>query len=438
MKKLFILLILLPVVSNAQIITTIAGTGTSGYTGDGGAATSSQLNQPFGIAVDFTGNIYFADRSNNCIRKIDATTGIINTISGNGTAGFTGDGGPATNAQLDHPTGICLDHSGNNLYIADAFNNVIRKIKFSTNIINTAIGKVTGGYSGDGGPATNAELSHPTVLWLDDSDNVYIGDYLNSVVRKVSKATGIITTFILGCPYFPGICRPMGICQDNIGNLYLADDLSCRVMKKNGASDTLQKIAGVSIPGSYTGDGGPATSASLNTPSGIVLDPFNNIYIADMNNHRVRIINRVSGIITTIAGNGTIGFGGDGGPATNAQVAGPVGLCFDTSGNLYITQEGKIRKVSNVYDPAPLAIRPNAKSNFNIFPNPSTGKFTVQQNNPNNNEIRIYNVLGQKVYENLQPVQSENIDISSQPEGVYFLNIKSESAILKQKIIINR
>ena len=262
----FLLSLLLCIAStqelNAQsctpIINTIAGNGTEGYIGDGGAAIAAELYYPYGVAVDGNGNVYIADEYNNRIRKVSAA-GIITTVAGNGTAGYSGDGDTATLAELNHPVGVAVDGSGN-VYVVDGQNQCIRKVSV-TGIITTIAGNGTSGYSGDGGPATAAELWYPIAVAVDVSDNVYIADYGSNRIRKVSAA-GIITT-----------------------------------------------IAGNGTAG-YSGDGGAATSAELYNPVGVAVDGSGNVYESEVNNNRIRKVS-AAGIITTIAGNGTAGFGGD-------------------------------------------------------------------------------------------------------------------------------
>ena len=282
-------------VVNGQI-NTVAGNGTPGYSGDGGAATSAELNAPHGVAVDSAGNLYIADLSNNCIRKVTATTGMITTVAGNGTAGYSGDGGAATSAELYNPFGVEVDSSGN-IYIADIGNNRIRKVTATTGMITTFAGNGTAGYSGDGGAATGAGLHFPISVAVDASDNIYIADSYNQCIRKVTATTGIITT-----------------------------------------------VAGNGTKG-YSGDGGAATNAELNTPDGVAVDVSGNIYIADANNNRIRKVTASTGIITTVAGNGTRGYSGDGGAATSAELYSPtaVAVDVDVSGNIYIADDANNR-----------------------------------------------------------------------------------------------
>lgn len=265
------------------IITTIAGNHTMGYSGDGGAATAAQLHGPWGIAVDTNGNVYFSDKENNAIRAV-SKDGIITTVAGNGTKGYSGDGGPASAARLYHPLGLCLGRDGA-LYVADNSNTVVRKIA-PNGIITTFAGNNRAGYSGDGGAATAASLYNVRALAADTAGNIYISDTWNSVIRKVNEQ-GIISTYA--------------------GN----------------------------HTRSYKGDGGPATAAGLNYPVGIALDAEGNLYITDNFNHAIRQVT-ADGKITTIAGNGTKGYSGDGGPAVAARFNHPSGITI-SNGQLYVS-----------------------------------------------------------------------------------------------------
>ncbi len=290
-------LLLLPLLCPAQgVISTVAGNGTAASAGDGGPATSASFH-PNGIALDSAGNIYISDLSTNVIRKVN-TAGIISTVAGNGKTTFSGDGGPATSAALQlssNHDGIAVDNAGN-LYIADFGGNRVRKVDTS-GIIRTVAGNGTLGFSGDGGPATSAALWHPSGVAVDSAGNIYFSDSTNARIRKVDT---------------------------------------------NGAIST---VAGNGSFGS-SGDGGPATSASLFQPDSVALDNAGNIYVADQNSNSIRKI-YTAGIITTIAGNGNFGFSGDGGPATSAMFAGPYSATVDNAGNLYIADYGnhRLRKV---------------------------------------------------------------------------------------------
>jgi PKD repeat protein len=333
-------------VSVRDTITTLAGTGTAGFAGDGGQATSAQLNLPTGVAVDGQGNLYIADYVNHRIRKV--SSGIITTVAGTGTAGYSGDGGQATSAQLDYPFGVAVDAQGN-LYIADQVNQRIRKV--SGGIITTVAGTGTAGYSGDGGQATSAQLNNPIGVAVDGQGNLYIADYMNHRIRKVSS--GIITTVAgTGTAGYSGdggqatsaqLDGPVGVGVDAQGSVYIADQGNQRIRKLSGGIITT--VAGTGTAG-FLGDGGQATSAQLNSPFGVAVDGQGNLYIADASNHRVRKVS--GGIITTVAGTGTSGYSGDGGQATSAQISEPVGVAVDGQGNLYIADydNQRIRKVS--------------------------------------------------------------------------------------------
>jgi sugar lactone lactonase YvrE len=280
-------------------LTTFAGNGASGFSGDGGAATSALVNQSRGIAIDSSGNVYIADTLNQCIRKVN-TSGIISTIAGIGQSpGFSGDGGPATSAQLTNPAGLVFDSSGN-LYIADSDNQCVRKVDTSGTISTFAGIGESPGFSGDGGAATSAQLYYPYGLVFDSSGNLYIADGGNSCIRKVNTS-GNISTFA-GTGELPG----------------------------------------------FSGDGSAATSAQLYYPRGLTFDSSGNLYIADSVNSCIRKVN-TSGIISTYAGiGGSYGYSGDGGAATSAQLGGVNDVAIDLSGNLYIADydEYVLRKVN--------------------------------------------------------------------------------------------
>jgi sugar lactone lactonase YvrE len=331
------------------IITTVAGKGAAGYSGDGAAATNATLYYPYGVAVDAAGNLLIADTSNSRIRKVDIN-GIITTVAGNGTSGYWGDGGPATSASLN-AIGIAVDAAAN-LFISDALGDRIRKVG-TNGIISTAAGNGTQGYSGDGGPATNASLYFPCNAALDVAGNFFIADYYNNCIRKVGT-NGIISTAAgKGAAGYSGdgaaatnakLNNPAGAAVDAAGNLFIADQSNNRIRKVD-TNGIITTVAGEGAAG-YSGDGGAATTASLNAPNDVAVDAAGNLFIADFANFRIRKVG-TNGIITTVAGRGTRAYSGDGGAATSASLSGVEGVKVDAAGNLFIADTGnnRIRKV---------------------------------------------------------------------------------------------
>jgi len=344
-------------VSYAQIIITIAGNHAAGYTGDGGLATAAELYWPTGVAFDPAGNLYIAGYYNNCIRKVNSS-GIISTVAGNGTTGYTGDGGQATNAQLDLPQGVAFDAAGN-MYIADYGNSRIRKVN-TLGIISTIAGNGNSAYSGDGGQATAAELNGPIALTLDATGNLYIADMYNHRIRMVNTSGIISTVAGNGTGAFSGdggpataaeIFMPNGVVVDAFGNLYIGDTQNARVRMVNTVG-IISTFAGNGT--SYSGDGGLAIAAGIQYPQGLAFDAAGNLYITTAGDEHIRMVNP-SGIISTFAGNGTNGYTGDGGPATSAELYNPSGVACDAAGNLFIADydNNVIREVSMCLLPTP-------------------------------------------------------------------------------------
>jgi uncharacterized protein (TIGR03437 family) len=322
-----------PVLEGQQYtISTIAGNGSRGYSGDSGPAPAAQLNQPAAVALDSKGNLYIADSANHCVRMVSG--GNITTVAGNGTSGYTGDGGAATKAELNNPAAVAVDSSGN-VYIADTGNNVIRKV--SGGNISTFAGNVGNsgnppGYGGDGGPANNLGVlfSAPAAVTLDSAGNLYIADSGNGLIREVTG--GNINSVAGSGSTATKLTHPIGIAFDSAGNLYIADPGNRRVYQfSNG---TLTTIAGNGAL-TFAGDNGPATSAALNDPTGVAVDAVGNVYIADKFNSRIRKVSP-AGTITTVAGNGRLNYTGDGGSATQAALNFPNGVATDAAGNVYI------------------------------------------------------------------------------------------------------
>jgi trimeric autotransporter adhesin len=339
------------VTKSTGIINTVAGDGTSGYGGDGGLATSARLYNPSGVAVDASGNIYIADTTNGRVRVVTKSTGIITTVAGTGTSGYGGDGGSAISARLHIPYDVAVDASGN-VFIADTDNNRIRLVTKSTGIITTVAGDATSGYSGDGGLAISAIFSDPRGVAFDVSGNIFIADTNNSCIRMVTKSTGIITTVAGdatsgysgdgGLATSARLYNPHDVAVDASGNIYIVDTYNHRIRMVTKSTGVITTVAGNGISG-YSGDGGLATSARLYNPHDVAVDGSGNIYIVDTYNHRIRIVTKSTGVITTVAGNGISGYSGDGGLATSSQLDGPSGVTFDASGNIYICDSGSNR-----------------------------------------------------------------------------------------------
>jgi uncharacterized protein (TIGR03437 family) len=345
----YALCVLIPAVCLAQpssyLITTVVGNGTGGYGGDGGAPASANLAGPIGIALDAAQNLYISDSGNNRIRKVSG--GKITTYVGNGTKGYSGDAGAAASAMINAPYGIWVDAQGN-LYIADLGNQVVRQVTPGGNINTIAGNNSLGpGFSGDGGTATAGQLSSPFGVVTDPSGNLYISDSGNNRIRIVSPI-GTLNTFlgtnwtVTGCANQANanvtVQKPLGVTTDAAGNLYIADSQNQCIREVTGGN--IQTVAGSGSSGS-TGDGGPATSAKLNRPFATAIDSSGDIFIADYNNARIRMVTP-DGNINTIAGGTGIGYTGDntGIVATNARLDQPSSLAVDNAGHVYIADYG--------------------------------------------------------------------------------------------------
>lgn len=425
-------------VVNAQSYTihTYAGNGIAGYSAVK-VATSAELHYPCAVASDASGNIYIADYDNNRVRKVDAGDSISN-FAGNGVYGYLSGTGVADASKISRPTGVATDDSGN-VYIADYDNSCIRKVN-SNGLISTFAGNDTAGYSGDGGLATAAELNYPIGVAVDGSDNLYIADGLSNCIRKVNTH-GIITTIAgNGTLGYSGdgaqatsaeLDDPYGVAVDDTGNVYIADDANNRIRKVN-THGIITTIAGNGTAG-FSGDGGTATSAELNQPQGVTFDLSGNMYITDYGNQRIRMVNN-SGIISTIAGNGTRGFSGDGGVATSAELNNPSGeIAIDRSGNIYIADQSnqRIRKLTLVG--AGVNGPSTENGNVKIYPNPNNGDFAISINSEalkdNTSIVEIFNVLGEKVYQSTLNATVNQINLINQAKGIYLYRILKKDGV---------
>lgn len=381
-------LALLPALGLAQVaptytIATAVGNGTAGFAGDGGAATSAELNYPTGMAFDSSGNLYIADHINHRIRKVD-TSGNITTIAGNGTLGYAGDKGAATSAELKYPCGVAVDSSGN-VYIADTGNNVVRKVAGGT--ITTFAGNNTSGYTGDTAAATSAELNSPVGIVVDSKGNVWIADTGNNVIREVTTDGNINT--IIGNSYAdfggdggPAIAsslnHPLGLALDAAGNLLIADQLNQRIRKveaTNGVITTTSiiiTVAGNGIFGSQ-GSGDLAVNAGLLDPSWVAVDSAGNLFITDLVNNVVRRVSASDGTIATVAGNGHFGVYGDGGPALQAAITFPLSVAVNAAGDVYIAQgENNVIRVLTPVATSGSDARRHGIRSIEVLPRPRT------------------------------------------------------------------
>jgi len=444
------LIIFAAVHSQGQIITTYAGDHVGGDAGDGGPATSAELHQDAAIALDAAGNLYIADFGNNKVRKVSAA-GIISTIAGTGTAGYSGDGGQATDAKLYHMAGIAVDNAGN-VYIADSWNNAVRKVNTS-GIITTVAGNTSPGYTGNGGQATAAELDDPNNIAVDAAGNIYIADAHNNVIRKVNTS-GIITT-VVGNGYNAGttlggysgdggpataaeLFYPESVTFDGAGNMYIAE-LYNNVIRKVDVAGTISTFAGNNTAG-YSGDGSSATDAQLKGPYAVAVDGAGNVFIADASNDVIRMVN-TAGIISTYAGdNATPGYSGDGGPATAAGLYVPTDCLIDPAGNLYIADdENNVVRIVRPPTTGIHSLQGVITGSLTAYPNPNNGAFTINllSSVDESATVSIINVVGERVIEiNTITNKPTNVQVHVSA-GTYFVLARTSNGSWYQKIMVS-
>jgi streptogramin lyase len=335
-------------------ITTFAGTGEAGYSGDGGPATDARIDNPYGIARGPDGGLYICDMNNHVVRRV-SPDGTISTVAGTGKRGYTGDGGPATRAQLNEPYEIRFDSKGN-LFFVERLNHVVRRVNTRDRTISTVAGTGEKGFSGDGGLATKAKLSEPHSLEFDKVGNLYVCDIGNHRIRKVDLQTGLIFTFagtgeqaatpdgaaIQGTP----LNGPRALSFDKDGNMWLALREGNAVFKLDMRKQTLHHVAGTGKQG-FTGNGGPAKQATLSGPKGLSVGPDGNIYLADTESHSIRMIDLAKKTIELVAGTGERGDGADGVPLA-CKLARPHGIFVDSDGSIFVgdSEANRVRKIS--------------------------------------------------------------------------------------------
>jgi sugar lactone lactonase YvrE len=356
----FALALALP--ADAQTITTIAGDGTHAFSPDGSrAATSSvalSLDSVSNVVVDPDGNLVFSEGNAARVRRILKKTGALETVAGNGHAGFAGDGGPAAAAALKSPSEIAFDRDGN-LYIADAANYVLRRVDAKTKVITTIAGIRKNIFTGDG-PASETALARPGGLTFDRDGRLVIADTMNALIRRLDFRSGRIETIAgngdmnfdgrPGKALETGMAWPNAPRFDHAGNLFFCATGNNRVLRLDAKSGQITVAAGSGLNNPFAGDGGPGSAARMNQPASLAVDAAGNVFIADTQNHAIRRRDAKTGILTTIAGDGTPGFAGDGGPATKARLNFPIGLGLDGKGNLYVVDSvnARIRKIEGV------------------------------------------------------------------------------------------
>ena len=425
-----------------------------GYSGDLSSAIYAYLGSPSDVITDDTGNIYIADFLNNVIRKVDtfgvittiAGTGFGASTTTGGTGAYTGDNGPATAAELNGPYALTFDKHGN-LFFADGYNHVVRKVDLS-GTITTVAGIHTAGYGGDGGPATAAMLNNPVGVVVDTAGNLYIADDHNNVVRMVTPA-GIITTIAGndtaghtgngGPAIHATLSDPLGVALDRAGNLYIADGDN-NIIRKVSTTGIISDYVGFDTTSGYTGDHGPATAAQLKFPVHIRFDDSDNLYIPDANNNVIRKVS-AAGIITTIAGDGVASFTGDGGDPTLAELFVPQGVCVTHTGIIYIADRGNevIRKIG----PADLSGVQQVKglftSGLSVYPNPATSEeFFVQLNSTYTEEAEfsIINAVGETLMHFTSATNTRLGLFNTLHPGVYVITAKSAHGNWNKQIVV--
>jgi sugar lactone lactonase YvrE len=356
MQMLAECLITLAILAPEPLISSVAGTGMPGYSGDGGLAKQARLHMPFDVALDLDGSLFISDTFNHCIRRVERTTGIIRTVAGSGAAGYAGDGGPAAQARFDEPYGIAL-RSDSNLFVADRLNRRVRRVDGRTGLIFTIVGNGTKSSDGDGGAAAIAGLVEPNGLALDPTERfLYIADVGAHRVRQVDFATGRISTFAgTGAARHTGdggaagrasVWGPRAVEVGPDGFVYILEREGNSLRAVHPKTRVISTIAGTGAKG-YSGDGGPARLATFDGPKELAVDRSGNLWIVDTENHAIRFIDAKTSVIRTVAGCGQRGREGDGGPSIKASLNRPHGVAVGPDGTFWIgdTDNHRVRRV---------------------------------------------------------------------------------------------
>ncbi|MBX2905225.1 MAG: T9SS type A sorting domain-containing protein [Taibaiella sp.] len=424
-------------------ISTVAGTGIGGFSGDGGAATLAQVEYPQGVCLDKDGNVYIADSYGCRIRKIDKVTGIITSVAGNGVGPNAGNNVPATDATLALPISVYIDKE-DNLYISCRY--CVRKVNLPTGIISTVAGSFSsGGYTGDGGNATASMLATPICVAVAKNGDVFIGDRGNNTIRKIEKASGTISTFAgNGLPSFSGDGGPASSAQLNFAgaiaidtndNIYIGDNN--RIRKVENSTGIINTIGGTGAA-AHAGDGGDVAAASIITPSGMCVDNGGNIYFSETFGSRVRKVDVTSNTIKTIAGNGNDGFSGDGGSGSFAEMNLPIGVCVNGNGSTVYIADKVNHRIRKLYAPSLDMVRPGKEVTVAVFPNPSTGRFRVNLDISADCQATVCNAIGQVVMQTQFSSGDFEINLDDFPMGIYLLSVETAESRAICKLQVSR
>ncbi|HTB31164.1 MAG TPA: T9SS type A sorting domain-containing protein [Bacteroidia bacterium] len=452
MKKAYLLFLPVTIffgsVAMAQpgIINTVAGDGLAGFAGDGTSAITAKFDTMQFIAVDDSENIYVADAQNNRIRKVYKTTGIIATIAGTGTPGWTGDYGAAVHAEIYYPVAIALDNASN-IYFTDNGNGIVRKITKSTGVINTIAGDGNGGNTGDDSLATKATFLSPEGIAVDNAGNVYVGDAGNNRIRVIRSDNNIYAYAGSGAKGYAGdggpaiaaeMNTPLGITVDNNGNLYIADWLN-DVVRKVDNSGNITTFAGIAGNNAATNATGPATAVPISSPTDVKCDVSGNVYISDVGTSIIREVNVSTNIGVAVAGNTISGFGGDGGQALAAELQYPLGVAVDNSSNIYIEDllNFRVREVNSYIVGIENIL---ASGKFAVYPNPANSNLTIvfpDNYNASNNALEILDVTGRSIVNSPLTIHNSqmSVDVSTLPSGMYFIKIGNGNSSQLEKFI---